>query len=150
MRRAALRVVVALVVWILLGRSVQAAECTRTRYECALTDVEHRNFKSAIQFLNAELQQQPRNLNAINLLGIALTGAGQPQKAATTFGQALVMDPHFYAARKNLAINDFDLKRFAEAEAQFNRVLKDAPADEITHLYLGEISFQKKDFASAA
>ena len=32
---------------------------------------------------------------------------------------------------------------------QFNRVLKDAPADEITHVYLGEISFEKKDFAAA-
>ena len=32
---------------------------------------------------------------------------------------------------------------------QFNRVLKDAPADEITHLYLGEISFAKNDFGTA-
>ncbi len=37
------------------------------------------------------------------------------------------------------------MKHFAEAGVQFNRVLKDAPGDEITHLYLGEISFGKKD-----
>jgi tetratricopeptide (TPR) repeat protein len=150
MRRAVGRYVVALAVWVLLGHSVQAAECTRTRYECALSYVEHRNYQTAIQSLNAELQQQPRNLNALNLLGIALTGAGQPQKAAATFKQALVIDPHFYPARKNLAINQFDLKRVAEAEIQFNRVLKDAPADEITHLYLAEISFSRKDLAGAA
>lgn len=150
MRRAALRVVAVLGVWVLPGHSVQAAECTRTHYECALTDVEHRNFRSAILSLNAELQQHPHNLNAINLLGIALTGAGQPQKAAATFKQALVVDPHFYPARKNLAISEFDLKRLAEAEVQFKRVLKDAPGDEITHLYLGEISFQKKDHLTAA
>ena len=41
------------------------------------------------------------------------------------------------------------MKHFAEAELQFNRVLKDAPGDEITHLYLGEISFAKNDFAAA-
>ena len=150
MRRAAGRFVVALGVGVLLGHSVQAAECTRTRYECALTYVEQQNFQAAIQSLTAELQQQPRNLNALNLLGIALTGAGQPQKAVAKFRQALSVNPRFYPARKNLAINEFDMKQFAEAEVQFNRVLKDAPGDEITHLYLGEISFGKKDLATAA
>jgi tetratricopeptide (TPR) repeat protein len=150
MRRAACRVVVALGVCVFLGHSVQAAECTRAHYECALFYVEHQNFQAAIQSLNAELRQQPHHLNALNLLGIALTGAGQPQEAAVTFKQALIVNPHFYPARKNLAINEFDLRRFAAAETQFNRVLKDAPDDEIAHLYLAEISFEKKDLAAAA
>ena len=150
MRRAAGRFVVALGVGVLLGHSVQAAECTRTRYECALTYVEQQNFQAAIQSLTAELQQHPQNLNALNLLGIALTGAGQPQKAVAKFKQALAVNSRFYPARKNLAINEFDMKHFAEAELQFKRVLKDAPGDEITHVYLGEISFGKKDLASAA
>ncbi len=100
MRRAAGRFVVALGVWVLLGHAVQAAECTRHRYECALFYVEHQNFQAAIQSLTAELQQQPQNLNALNLLGIALTGAGQPQKAVARFKQALVIDPHFYPGAK--------------------------------------------------
>jgi tetratricopeptide (TPR) repeat protein len=150
MRRAAGSVVVALGVCVFLGHSVQAAECTRAHYECALFYVEHQDFQAAIQSLNTELQQQPHNLNALNLLGIALTGAGQPQKAAVTFKQALIVDPHFYPARKNLAINEFDLKGFAAAEMQFNRVLKDSPGDELAHLYLGELSFKKKDLAVAA
>jgi protein O-GlcNAc transferase len=149
MRLAASRFVVALGVSIFLSPPVQVAECTGTRYECALTYVEHQN-QAAIQSLTAELQQQPQNLNALNLLGIALTGAGHPQKAAATFKQALIVDPHFYPAGNNLAINESDLKHFGEAEIQFNRVLKDAPGDEIAHLYLGEISFGKKDLAAAA
>ena len=84
MRRAAGRFVVALGIGVLLGHSVQAAECTRTRYECALTYVEQQKFQAAIQSLTAELQQHPQNLNALNLLGIALTGAGQPQKAVAS------------------------------------------------------------------
>ncbi len=150
MRRAVGHLAVALSVWVLLCHSVQAAECTRTRYECALTFVEQQKFQAAIRSLTAELQQHPQNLNALNLLGIALTGSGQPQKAAAKFAQALAVNPRFYPARKNLAINEFDMKRFAEAELQFNRVLKDAPGDEITHVYLGEISFEKKDLAAAA
>jgi tetratricopeptide (TPR) repeat protein len=149
MRSAVGHFAVALGVWVLVGHSVQAAECTRTRYECALTYVEQQKFQAAIQSLTGELQQHPRNLNALNLLGIALTGSGQPQKAAAKFKQALAINPRFYPARKNLAINEFDMKRFTEAELQFNRVLKDAPADEITHVYLGEISFGKKDLAAA-
>ncbi len=150
MRFAASRFVVALGILLLLGHTAQAAECTGTHYQCALVDVEHRNFQAAIQLLTAELQLHPPNLNALNLLGIAFTEAGQPQKAAATFQQVLIVDPHFYPARKNLAINEFDSKHFAEAEIQFNRVLKDAPADEISHLYLGEISFRRKDLAAAA
>jgi tetratricopeptide (TPR) repeat protein len=150
MRRAMWRSVVAFGSCFPLISSVQAAECTRAPYDCALFYVEHQNFKDAIQSLTLELQQSPRNLNALNLLGIALTESGQPQKAATTFKQALAIDPLFYPARKNLAINEFDVKRFAEAEIQFNRVLKEAPGDEITHLYLGELSFKKKDLAAAA
>ncbi len=149
MRLAASRFVFALGVWVFLSPPVQAAECTGTPYECALFYVEHQKFQAAIQSLTSELQRQPQNLNALNLLGIALTGAGQPQKAAATFKQALTVDPHFYPARKNLAINEFDLKHFGEAEKQFNRVLQDAPADEIAHLYLAEISYGKKDLATA-
>ena len=132
-----------------LCHSVQAAECTRTHYDCAVTYVEQQNFPAAIQSLNGELQQHPQNLNALNLLGIALTGAGQTQQAVARFKEALAVNPSFYPARKNLAINEFDMKHFAEAEVQFKRVLKDAPGDDITHVYLGEISFEKKDFAAA-
>ncbi len=132
-----------------LAISLQAAECARSSYECAVSDVGHRNFQSAISQLNALLQVSPDNLKVLNLLGIALTGAGHIDKANQTFQRALDLDPHFYPARKNLAINEFDRKRFTEAAAQFRRVLLDSPEDEVTHIYLGELSFQKNDFESA-
>ncbi len=150
MRRALWRSAVALSLIFPLCYLVQAAECTRAPYECALFYVEHQNFRPAIRSLAVALQQSPRNLNALNLLGIALTGAGHPEQGNVRFKQALAINPRFYPARKNLAINAFDAKRLTEAELQFNRALKDAPSDEITHLYLGEISFAKNDFATAA
>jgi len=57
MRRAAGRFVVALGVGVLLGHSVQAAECTRTRYECALTYVEQQNFQAAIHGPHERLEK---------------------------------------------------------------------------------------------
>jgi len=96
------------------------------------------------------LHQSPRNLKALNLLGIALTGAGKLEQANSRFEEALGIDPHFYPARKNLAVNDFTLNRHAESATQFERVLKDSPADDVAHVYLGELCFEKKQWDAAA
>lgn len=127
----------------------RAADCVGTRYDCAVFYVEHQNFQAAIRSLNEELRESPQNLKALNLLGIALTGTGQTEKANSKFREALRVNPRFFPARKNLAVNEFNLNRAAEAEAEFSRVLKDAPKDDIAHVYLGEIAFQKNDFATA-
>jgi tetratricopeptide (TPR) repeat protein len=111
--------------------------------------IKHRNFQAAIRSLNEELQESPQNPKALNLLGIALTETGQRERANGKFREALNFDPHFYAARKNLAVNEFHAGSFVEAEAELQRVLKDAPEDEVAHLYLGEIEFRKDDLATA-
>src|SRR5713101_9362576 len=118
MRRAVWRSVVALSLGFPLCHVVQATECARAPYDCALFYVEHQNFQAAIRSLTLQLQQSPRNLNALNLLGIALTASGHPEEGSARFKQALGIDPHFYPARKNLAINQFDMLRFADAELQ--------------------------------
>jgi tetratricopeptide (TPR) repeat protein len=127
----------------------QAADCGRTSYDCAVFYLDQQNFQAAIRSLNEELRQSPRNLKALNLLGIALTGSGQIEEADSRFREALRIAPHFFPARKNLAVNEFNQDRLAEAESQFNRVLRDAPGDEIANIYLGEIRFRKGDFESA-
>jgi tetratricopeptide (TPR) repeat protein len=118
--------------------------------ECAVTLIQQHNFDAAIQSLNEELRQSPRNLKALNLLGIALTGAGQLDEANSRYNEALQIDPHFFPARKNLAVNEFTLNRHDEAATQFEQVLKDAPGDEIAHVYLGELSFENKQWETAA
>jgi len=149
MRRAQWRFVLTLNLAFPLCFSLQAAECARTQYECAMSEVEHQKFQDAIRLLKVALQESPHDLKSLNLLGIALTGAGNRDQANQTFKEALELDAHFYSARKNLAINEFDRKHFAEAAVQFHRVLLDAPEDEIVHIYLGEISFQNNDFDGA-
>lgn len=134
---------------LLLCISAQAADCGQTPYDCAVFYVQHGNLQAAIQSLTTELQQSPHDLRALNLLGIALTESGQTKQANSQFQEVLTLDPHFYPARKNLAVNEFGEKHLAEAEAQFNRVLEDAPGDPIANLYLGEIGFERKDCGSA-
>jgi tetratricopeptide (TPR) repeat protein len=148
-QRAMWQSVVALGSCFPLCLSSRAADCGSAAYDCAVFYIQRGNFPAAVESLQTELQQSPHDLKAINLLGIALTGSGQRKEANRRFQDALALDPHFYPARKNWAINEFDEKRFAEAEAQFNQVLKEAPGDPIVHLYLGEISFERKDCSAA-
>ena len=143
------RIAVALSFCFPLCLPTHAAECAQAPYDCAVSYIQHGNLPAAIQVLTAELQQSPHDLKALNLLGIALTESGQLQKANSRFQEALTVDPNFYPARKNLAINEFSEKHLAEAEAQFKQVLQAEPGDPIVNVYLGEISFERKDCGNA-
>jgi tetratricopeptide (TPR) repeat protein len=107
------------------------------------------DFAGAIQVLEPEVQARPRDLKALNLLGIALTGAGRVAEANRRFTQALAVEPGFLPAIKNLAVNEFTLGRLDSAAARFERVIAEQPADPIAHLHLAEIAHQRRDHARA-
>ena len=136
-----------MVLWALLTLSIiQAPACpdAATAYDCAVAQIERQEFAAAIDTLTQQvLAKTPANLKALNLLGIALTSAGRADEAAARFKQALAADPNFLPARKNLAINEFARGKLAEAQRDFEQVLARAPDDEVTHLHLGEIAFQR-------
>jgi tetratricopeptide (TPR) repeat protein len=121
-----------------------AAECGATTYDCALFHVGRHEFAAAIGYLDQQLAAAPRDLKALNLLGIALTGAGRRDAANERFRAALAIDPNFTPALKNLAINEYDAGRLAAARGHFEEALKVAPADEIANLYLAEIHYRAK------
>ncbi len=126
-----------------------AAGCESVSYDCAVAHVERQDFTSAIRLLDVLVRQEPRNLKALNLLGIALTGAGKPDAGSARFRQALKVDAKFYPAMKNLAVNELDAGRPAEARHLFESVLRYASDDEIAHVYLGEIHFARGAHAAA-
>jgi predicted Zn-dependent protease len=117
------------------------ASCEAPPYDCAIAHIEKREFTAAVRLLEPLVQSEPRNLKALNLLGIALTGAGKREAANARFREALRIDPAFYPSLKNLAVNQFDAGKAAGAQRDFEAVLKLAPEDEIAHVYLGEIHF---------
>ncbi len=130
----------------LLLRAPEAApaECGPTAYDCALFHVGRHEFGAAIRDLDRQLAATPRDLKALNLYGIALTGAGQRDAANERFRAAVALDPAFYPALKNLGVNEYDAGHDAEARTHFEQVLRLAPADEIAHLYLAEIDYRAK------
>jgi tetratricopeptide (TPR) repeat protein len=119
-----------------------AAMCAAVSYDCAVAHVERQEFIAAIRLLDQLAGKEPRNLKVLNLLGIALTGAGKPDAGSARFRQALKIDPTFYPAMKNLAINELDAGRQAEARSLFENVLRYASDDDVAHVYLGEIDFK--------
>jgi tetratricopeptide (TPR) repeat protein len=118
--------------------------CGPTAYDCALFHVGQRDFAAAIRDLEGHLAAGSKDLKALNLLGIALTGAGRRDAANDRFRAALALDPGFVPALKNLAINEYDSGRHAVARAHLEQALQLAPADEIANLYLAEIHYRAK------
>ena len=129
---------------LLRASGAAAADCGPTAYDCALFHVGKREFVPAIRYLEKQLAAAPRDLKALNLMGIALTGAGKRDAANVRFREALALDPGFYPARKNLAINEYDSGRLEDARGHLEAVLKLAPDDAIANLYLAEIHYRAK------
>jgi tetratricopeptide (TPR) repeat protein len=149
MRRASLLAALLILPSSLPARAQTPADCSSSPYDCAVAQVQRREFAPAIRTLERLLGQTPRDLRVLNLLGIALTGAGKPQEANARFQEALAIDPLFAPALRNLAVNEFTLGRPAEARKHFERVLEQAPDDEIAHVHLGEILFDERQYAAA-
>jgi tetratricopeptide (TPR) repeat protein len=126
-----------------------SSDCTASLYECAVAHVERQEFTEAIRALDRFLATSPNDLKALNLLGIALTGAGRTSDANDRFRQALNIDPAFVPALKNLGVNEFNSGKVADAGRYFEQVLRHVPDDPIAHVHLGEIAFAEHRFAVA-
>jgi tetratricopeptide (TPR) repeat protein len=120
-----------------------AAQCSGRPLDCATAHIQRQEFAAAIELLGPWLADVPRDVRALNLLGIALTGAGRLDEANARFTAALAVDPDFHPARKNLAVNEFSLGRHEIAAEHFERVLRHVPNDAISHLHLAEIAFAR-------
>src|SRR5438876_6344420 len=129
--------------------AAQDEGCGQAPYDCALSSVERGEFAAAIRTLDQILASTPRDLKALNLLGIALTGAGRAGQGDARFREALRVDPNFYPALKNLAINEFNGGRLSDAERHLDEVLAHVPDDKIAHVHLAEILFERKDLRAA-
>ncbi len=103
-----------------------------------------------IALLRPVLAQEAHSLQALNLMGIALTGKGDLPAANREYQRALKTRPTFVPALKNLAINELTLGRVDDAENHFRAALKLAPRDPVLHAYLGKIAFTKEQYQAAA
>ena len=119
-------------------------------YTHAETLVRSGHLDQAITTLKEILQSDPRNLKALNLLGIALTTKGDIVGANQQYEKALRLDPNFVPALKNLSVNEFAEKKLPEAQHHLTTALRLAPADPMVHAYLGRIEYSRHNYRPAA
>ncbi len=120
-----------------------------TAYDQAAEYLQHQQIGPAIALMQRILEGSPNDIKAHNLLGIALTAEGRLEEADPHFLRALEINPQFYPALKNLAMNELALGRRDEARAHFEEALRFAPDDRVAHLSLGEIYFGQKLYTTA-
>ena len=123
--------------------------CSEASYECAVAQVQRGEFATALLTLERLRAANPRDLRILNLSGIALTGAGKLDEANAQFKAALAIDESFTPALKNLAVNEFNLRRLTEAHNHFTTVLERSSDDEIAHVHLAEIAFAQRNYSEA-
>ena len=130
--------------------AVHAAAQQSESYTRAESLIRHGQLDEGIAILKPLLGSDPRNLKALNLLGIALTQKGDLALANRDFLRALQIDPKFYPALANLASNEFALKDYPASEKHFLEAAKFAPDDPAVNSFLGKITFKHGEYARAA
>jgi predicted O-linked N-acetylglucosamine transferase (SPINDLY family) len=83
------------------------------------------------------LHTDPRQSDALHLLGVIACQTGQPQRAVELIELAIMLVPHSAAFHANLANAYQQLGRFADAEASCRQALRLQPGDADTCRKLG-------------
>src|SRR5215831_20704531 len=102
---------------------------TPSVYEQAANSIQSGRFAEAVRILEPRLQQAPRDLKALTLMGMAVSADGRLEEGNRYYRQALEVNSSFAAARKNLAVNELALGHPAMALTHFERLLDLTPAD---------------------
>jgi predicted Zn-dependent protease len=134
----------------LLGAPRPARAQTSGSYAQAESLVRDHHWDAGLSVLANLLKQEPRNLKALNLAGLALVGKNDTQQANEYFSRAIAIDPDFAPALKNLSINEFNARQYTQAEQHLLAAQKVTPDDPAIHLYLGEIDYRKQQYRIAA
>lgn len=97
--------------------------------QSALDPLRQGRHKAAIKAAKSAMQRHRTQPVFPNIVGIALCGTGRHRDAIGFFRKALVLDPKFHDARKNLAQTLIMLDQLETAEAQLTRLVRDLPED---------------------
>jgi TolB-like protein/tetratricopeptide (TPR) repeat protein len=95
------------------------------------------DWKGAAETLRTALTLAPTNVALLGSAGNLALAQGDPELATISYRQAVALDPVNPAAQLNLAFNLAATQHFAEARAEFPRVVELNPAAPWAHAGLG-------------
>ena len=94
----------------------------------------------ALARFRAAVETDPEDVKALNMVGAVLCMKNDAEASIPYFQQALTIAPGFVAARKNLAIAEFDLGRHESAKGHLLQLLEVQGARAQASLFLGMIA----------
>jgi len=108
------------------------------------------NLELAEEELRKVVALQPDNSEFLEELGTILAMEKKLVESTSFFERALRVDPGALAARRYLAANLWQLRRYAEARQNLQVLLRAKPNDPQALLLLGMVSENTADYATAA
>jgi len=105
-------------------------------------------FDKALQLLQPELDESPKNPQLWTLRGIALSGKGDKREALGAFRHALENSPDYLPALEGAAQIEYE-NGAKDAVALLQHVLQLRPNDPTSHAMLAALAYRRGDCATA-
>ena len=109
-----------------------------------------KDYRQAIQYLQAALRKDPANAPLFNKLGITQMQAGDLGSAASTFKKAIKVDPKLAVAYNNLGAVAYQRKKYGDAAREFKRALALEETNASFHINLGAAWFGQNQLERAS
>ncbi len=108
----------------------------------------HQPAQSEVYYSRA-LDQDPKDLTALNGLGLSLMDMHRYDDAIATFKQCLGVDPYSFQCQNNMGATYLEAKRIAEAKIALDKAFKDAPERAETFVNYGYMADMQDDWQRA-
>jgi tetratricopeptide (TPR) repeat protein len=100
-------------------------------------------------YYNRALAQDPRDLTALNGLGLALMDMHQYDDAVATFRQCLGIDPMAFQCQNNMGASYLEANEIDKAKVALDKAFKDAPERAETFVNYGYMADLQDDWQRA-
>jgi tetratricopeptide (TPR) repeat protein len=120
-------------------------------YEAGMRLVRTGRLDDAIRVFQHGLQADAENLNLLDAIGATLSLQGNFGPAQQYFERSLQLNPQFEPARKNLAINYYNLGQYDLAASEFETLAK-FPGEprSVANLFLGILADKNHNYSNSA
>jgi tetratricopeptide (TPR) repeat protein len=125
-----------------------AAQITADRIGPVMSALRAGQFDQALELLQPELEQHPKNAQLWTLRGLALSGKGDKKEALGAFHRALGVTPDYLPALEGAAQIEYD-SGGKNAVSLLQHILALRPHDPTSHAMLAVVAYRKGDCATA-
>ena len=132
-------------------RSVSNESEVAQAYRLGMSLVKEGRVDEAISTFENGLRTDPQNAVLLNVIGATYSLKGEFEQAESYLLLGLQIDPGFVPARKNLAINYFNLGKYDLATTEFQKLINEpGETRSVALLFLGIIAEEQSNFGKSA